>query len=265
MHLIRSLLLVVAVAVQTMAADVGLYDISDASHPKAIRDKLGQVTISSRSNDNKRFFLAIHAAPFFSLSCSQIGLVVGNKTIHFHSQGVDKAGRFTSMETTVDDPEAVTQIAKHFHTKIIKRRHPGHRMLVEFIPDKTEFASGESVTVKLRITNIGERDFAFMQGGRQRGPRDNQFAFSAELVGNRMVSDTGDPRNDGGLGLGAPLKPGQTEEINVDLTKWFNFQESGEYNLRGSYYMEFIDPSAKHPYTIWEDFACAEFKVRIKN
>ena len=137
-------------------------------------------------------------------------------------------------------------------------------MLVEFITDKAEFSVGEPVTARLRITNIGDTEFAFIQGGRQRGPRDNQFAFSAEFVGSKMMPDIGDPRNWGGLGSSVTLKAGQSHDIKVDLAKWFNFKESGTYNLRGSYHMNFVNPDF-YTHTLWDDYACAEFKVRIKS
>jgi len=265
MNPIYSLLALVVFVPQIVMAGPGLYDISDASHPKLLQDQIGQVTISSQSNDNKHYYLSIHALHSFSLPCTQIELVVSNETIRFNSQGMDAQGHFTSMATTVDNPNVIPQIAQHFNAKVLKRRHPGDRMLVEFIPDTPEFTAGKPVTVKLRITNIGDHDFAFIQGGRQRGSRDNQFTFSAELIGDKMVPDTGDPRNFGGMGFSVKLKPGESHEIPVDLTKWFNFQRNATYNIRGSYYMEFVDPNNRDPYTIWEDYACAEFSIRIKS
>jgi hypothetical protein len=259
------LLAVVVTAPRLGAADIGLYDISDGSRPKPLKEQIERVTISSRSNDNRQYSLALRASNSFSLPCKQIGLVVENKTIRFNSQGTDGAGRFTSMATTIDDPEVIPQIAQYFHATVLKRRHVGHRMLVEFITDKAEFSVREPVTGKLRITNVGDTEFAFIQGGRQRGPRDNQFAFSAELLGSKMLPDIGDPRNMGGLGGSVTLKAGQSHDIKFDLTKWFHFKETGIYNLRGSYHMDFIDPDERDFYTVWEDYACAEFTLRIKS
>jgi hypothetical protein len=136
-------------------------------------------------------------------------------------------------------------------------------MLVMFIPEKEEFALGEPVTAKLRITNVGDADFTFERGGRQRGARDNQFAFSAELAG-KMLPDTGDPINYGGLGGSVTLRRGEKWEMSVNLTKWFTFTEAGTYMVRGSYYMEFPDLSSEDLYVIWDDFACAEFTIKIK-
>jgi hypothetical protein len=265
MNPIYSLVVLVAFGSRIMAADVGLYDISDASHPQILRDQLGEATISSQSNDNRSYHLRIHAAHFFSLPYSRVGLVVGNVTIRFNTQDRDDKGRLISMGATVEDPKVVPQIAQYLHAKITKRRHPGHRMLVEFIPDKAEFALGEPVTVKLRITNIGDRDFAFIEGGRQRGARDNQFAFSAELIGKKMIPDTGDPLHLGGLGSLVTLKAGQSHEIAIDLTRWFDFKQTGMYLLRGSYHMDFFEPTSEDLDPIWEDYACAEFTIQIKS
>jgi hypothetical protein len=264
MNAVYLLLPLVVSASQLGAADIGLYDISNGSPSAPLKEEIERVTISSQSNDNRHYYLALRASNSFSLPCNQIGLVVGTQTIRFNSQGTDGAGHFTSMETTIDDPEVIPQIAQYFHATVLKRRHVGHRMLVEFITDKAESSVGEPVIAKLRITNIGDTEFAFMQGGRQRGPRDNQFAFTAELFGGKMMPDIGDPQNMGGLGVSVALKAGQSHEIKVDLTKWFNFSERGTYNLRGSYRMDFLDPAARDFYTLWEDYACAEFTVRIK-
>jgi hypothetical protein len=264
MKLTNWLLALVLMAPELMAADTGLYDISDASHPKLLKEQIKQTTIASQSNDNRHYALAFRADNSFSLPCTQIGLIVGKQTIRFNSQGMDNQGRFTSMETTVDDPDVIPQIAQQFHAQVLKRRHPGQQMLVQFIPDKAEFKVGEPVTVKLRITNVGTREFTFFEGGRQRGARDNQFAFSAELVGSKMVAETGDPMNFGGMEMSVTVKPGESHEIGVDLTRWFVFKEAETYNLRGSYHMDFVNSKTDEYYTIWEDYACAEFTLKIK-
>jgi hypothetical protein len=142
-----------------------------------------------------------------------------------------------------------------------ERRHPGHQMKAEYIA-KPEFRIGEPVPVVLRITNVGDSAFKFMRGGRQRGARDNQFAFNAQL-GRRMLPDIGDPVHFGGLGTHVLLKSGEHVDVPVDLTKWFSFDEAGLCELRGSYLMEFANPEPDAHLTIWEDFACAEFTITI--
>jgi hypothetical protein len=138
-------------------------------------------------------------------------------------------------------------------------------MLVQFLADKIVFKVGEPVTAKLRITNVGNTDFTFIQGGRQRrATRDNQFAFTADLDGREVLSDSGDPHNEGGIGVPITLEPDKTWERSVDLSKWFTFRTAGTYLLRGSYYMEFVDSLPQELNIIWEDCACAEFTLEIK-
>src|SRR6266581_442793 len=240
-------------ALSVRAADTGLYDLLDPAHPAPFRDAIGSTTIRSMSNDNQRYYLALRAATNFSLPCTQIGLIVGNRTIHFNSQG-HGAGGYTSMETTVDDPDVIPEIGKCFHADIKNRHHPGHRMLVQFTPDKKQFSPGDPVTVTFRIQNVGDTDFTFWEGGRNRmATRNDQFAFTAEVRG-KTVPDAGNPGHMGGIMVPITLAPGKSFEIrSVNLKKWFHFDETGWYNVRGSYYMSFRLPDEND----WEDFACA--------
>jgi len=254
------LLFLFLAAPDARVADTGLYDLLDPAHPKPFRDPVGQTTIRSMSNDNQRYYLALRAATNFSLPCTQIGLIVGTNTIHFNSQG-NGPGGYTSMGTTIDDPEVIPEIAKFFHADIKDRRHPGHRMLVQFIPDKKKFSLGQPVTVTFRITNVGETNFTFWNGGRtRRATRNNQFAFTAELW-SKVVPDSGNPEHMGGLAVPVTLAPGKSFEIeSVDMTKWFHFDTEGWYKILGSYYMSFRLPDENE----WEDFACAEFTVIVE-
>jgi hypothetical protein len=250
-------------ATQALANDVRLLDISDALGPKSINDQVGEVRIVSQSNTNKRYYLDIRARHTFSASSRQILLTVGEQKVRFNSEG--KIGtEVTSIGAIVEDPTIIPQIAEQFHATVLNRRHPGYQMLVEFIPDKPEFTAGEPVVVTLRITNVGQRDFAFVQGGRQRGARDNQFDFSARRNGGIAVPDSGNPLHFGGLGSTVKLKPSENHEIKVDLTKWFEFEPNSHYQLRGSYYLRFVDPDTTSYDTVWEDYACAEFTLRTK-
>lgn len=260
-------------AARIMAQGTGLYDISDSIHPRPLTDQIGKVKIFSVSNDNRSYNINIDALRSFSLPRSKIALIAGNETIGFWGNGVDEKGECNSLETTVYDPGVIPLIAQYFHVDVVNRRHPGYQMLVEYTPDKPAFALGDAVVVTLRITNVGTNDFTFIEGGRQRGARDNQFAFSAEHMGGKvvhgvyvgeMLPDIGDPMNWGGVGVTVKLKPGRTREIKVDLNKWFHFEPKSQYSIRGSYYIEFVNSNDMNFVTIWEDYACAEFMVKIK-
>lgn len=248
--------------IQALATDVGLFDISDTSHPKPLQNQIGEVRIVSQSNSNSHYYLYIRAARSFPVPSKRILLVVGEQKIRFDSEGSDSAG-VVSIGTMITDATIIPQIAKQFHATVLNRRHPGHQMLVEFIPAKAAFTVGEPTMVRLRITNVGQHDFAFVEGGRQRGARDNQFAFSAQQAG-KIVPDSGNPVHFGGLGVTVKLKASESHEINVDLSKWFKFEPNSSYRVTGSYYMGFVHPEGTSFDTIWEDYACGEFTIETK-
>jgi hypothetical protein len=114
----------------------------------------------------------------------------------------------------------------------------------------------------MRIRNVAENTVAFIKGGGNLAARDNQYAFSARLRG-KQVNDIGTSLDFGGLACRKTLKPGEVFEDKVDLRKWFAFDRLGTYEMLGSYYMEFNDPARDDWHTVWEDYATAEFTVRV--
>ena len=99
----------------------------------------------------------------------------------------------------------------------------------------------EDVIVTLRITNVGTNAVSFMQGGRNRAARDNQYTFSARSRG-KQVEDVGTSYHFGGLAVRRVLRPGDVFEDKVSLKKWFSFKDAGMYEMHGSYYVDFQDP-----------------------
>jgi hypothetical protein len=88
--------------------------------------------------------------------------------------------------------------------------------------------------VTWRIVNVGTNVVSFMQGGRNRAARDNQYIFSARS-GGKHVEDVGTSFHFGGLAALRVLKPGDVFEDKVSLQKWFSFEKAGMYELHGSY------------------------------
>lgn len=174
------------------AADTGLYELSEAFRPKnRLPDRIDRATLVSRSNDNTLYFLRLYRSSKFSVSHEKIGVVAGGKVIRIADRGIESGEYFVSA--MVDDPETVKRVMQAFDPNVQPRRHPGYRMLATYKPEKAVFHLGDPVKVKMRIANVGDIDFAFIAGGRQRGARDNQFAFSVEQVGGKMLPDAGDP------------------------------------------------------------------------
>src|ERR1700675_3208197 len=94
--------LLVVTAMPSLAAETGLYDFSDPEHPKLLYDALESASIVSLSSDDHLSLLSVRAASGFTIPCSQIRLIVGEKTIRFQSRDV-AFNSCTLMEAQIDD------------------------------------------------------------------------------------------------------------------------------------------------------------------
>ena len=155
------------------------------------------------------------------------------------------------------------QVARFFKSPVRRRAHPHHCLLVSFRPTAPQFSIGEEVTADLRIENVGTDTIAFQKGGRQRAARDNQYVFSARYNG-RQVDDIGSSSHLGGLSGTVTLRPGESFEDRVSLSKWFALDNPGTYNVHGAYYLAFRERADESFFTVWEDYASADFQVVIR-
>ncbi len=261
-----------------MGMEDGLYDISDAAHPKLIDSRVGKVAVFSQSNDNREYGFQIQAAGDFSLSEEKIQLVISNQTIPFNQWGMQggnapittnnvllmEGRKLTSLGGTTTNLEIVPLIAKHFHVTVLDRHHPGYQMLIQFIPAKNKFSTNEPVMATFRITNVGKTNFSFFKLRPADGNSSHLFTFTAYSERGKMLPVAFHPTYLMEDGLPMTLKPGQSHEMSVDLTKSFNFAPGEDYVVTGSYPMSFIDLDVKDFNTIWQDYAYAEFLIRIK-
>ena len=271
------LLCALASSVRCADLDDGFYAISqDGTAPLVLTQtgkelRLGEkvdlpVTeawLSSKRNDNKEFYLLIEmpyeAAP--EGSPWHLLLVVGGKVYEQTSSG--SSGRKTSsLGLEILSAMDAREVAKRFSIQPRYRVHPGHRLLIEFVPKKKEFAKKESVLVAFRLTNLGDNTIAFTQGGMNRAKRDNQYSFVGSYRGKQM-QDIGTDVHFGGQAQSRILGPGESLDDEVDLSKWFRFTESGTYQIVGSYYMRFLDRNDKRHVTVWQDYATAAFSIKI--
>ena len=257
-HILHIAALTILLPMADAAGADGVVLLADSS---PVPLKIDRVTLVSRENDNSRFQLTLDRNEPFPHSYGKMGLLIGSQTIRFSSGGYHSPTNHT-VGAAIHGQKLAQSIGRHFRIIPAARIHPGHRLVVRFKAADSTFNRSGPVIAELTIRNTGTRDFTFLQGGRQRGPRDNQFAFSCQH-GDKMLPDTGNPMNFGGPGSYTTIAPGKTHTIKVDLTKWFKFPKPDTYFLRGSYYLEIIDPK-EGSRTIWEDFVADEFSVTIR-
>lgn len=215
----------------------------------------------SEDNANSHFQLGLTTAYDPTLSPETYLLIVAGTV---YRQGGSGASHQESSLLTFEilEEDNAKQVARYFDIPIAYRRHPGYELRVTFTPTKPSFASGAEVTAVLRITNIGTAPIAFMKGGRNRAPRDNQYIFSAHRYGE-PVREIGTSQHHGGLASKYVLQPAATFEDTISLSKWFAFDMTGFYDIHGSYFMNFIEPEAESWRTVWTDYVSADFMVKI--
>lgn len=168
-----------------------------------------------------------------------------------------------------DEAEA---IAQWFSVTCDLRSQPGYKLDAQFVPLKPEFATNEPVVVKFQLKNLDERTVVFQRGGLQRGRRDNQYSFSAQLSnknGVRQDLTVSHAACFGGLSTLVPLDSGKLFEDQIDLKKWFAFDQPGTYLIHGLYLLDFyrapLDKETFMPWNeIWSDYASADFTVVVK-
>ncbi|MHC5079396.1 MAG: hypothetical protein ACYTHN_10275, partial [Planctomycetota bacterium] len=146
---------------------------------------------------------------------------------------------------------------------------PGHRISTRFAAPLWKGSEDGTFEVTLEITNVGDRPFTFLDGGMNRGARNNQFGFVGFKNG-RPIPDVGDPMCFGGLAGYRTIAPGETFKKPVDLAKWFDLSRPGSYEITGLFYMGFHAKATPQKvgdlnnWPIWEDHAVAKFVFIVK-
>ncbi|MFO0797443.1 MAG: hypothetical protein U0804_08180 [Gemmataceae bacterium] len=247
---------------------VTLTDGAPAVLGKRLSPSIGKATaLKSQSNDNRRYHLTLTGlGPVLKdPTAGQVALVVDGVVIHLGT-GTLGADGVTYTGANVWTTSAARTVGAKYRITPEVRKHPGHRYEVRWTPDKPTFKAGEAVVLKLALKNTGTEPLRFTFGGKQRGPRNNQFRFVAqEGQDGKALPDTGDATNFGGLMGVQVLRPGESFRTEVDVTKWFTFPRPGTYRVTGILELPILDPDDDgFGPTVWDDLAVGECDVRIQ-
>jgi hypothetical protein len=212
----------------------------------------------SESNENTTYHLTLFRERGFPEE--RLALVIGTSALPVSGWGRGTGGSSISVRSV--DALVVPELERNLGASVFSRRNPGHGLTAWFVADKVQFYPGERVTATLHIRNTGSAAICFRDGGKQRGRRNNQFAFLAERNGAN-VPDVGSSLHFGGLSRRVMLRPGEEFERKADLSDWFAFSEVGDYLVHGSFALELFEgPRARH--CIWTDSVSADVRVLIR-
>lgn len=242
------------------AAPDGLYLLGPGDRPlRPVSNPIFRATLRAQDNGNEHFTLLLHSRTPFPQEerDAVLGLILAGQPIRIKSGGSNGNDDFFKSPT-LPSTETIDAAIKLYRPEVLKKFHPGHQILARFAPVQSEYSLGDAIILRLTLTNVGDKPFTFVQGGRNRGARDNQFDFTARFLG-KSVPDVGDPMHMGGTGGIITLEPGAKREIEVNLKQWFSFDKPGFYLVRGSYALELRADNRP----VWEEFVGGEFYVRI--
>ncbi|MBC7821780.1 MAG: hypothetical protein IAG10_33250 [Planctomycetaceae bacterium] len=234
---------------------------------KLLSSGFGTASLVSAANDNEQFRLKLDkAGPFRDgfLSVHQALYIDGVCVLFGSREELDGQRRSTLIGDFASLKNAQT-IAKALSINPKLRQHPGHKLLVKWTPKQRSFKPNEPIEVTLTAENVGDVEIHFLAGGRQRGPRDNQFAFIAHSGSGhgKAIPDTGDPTNFGGLGSFITLKPGESFTKSVDISKWFKLDAGDSCRLTCLYQIELSVLEANSDSLAWDEFLTGQCSVRI--
>jgi hypothetical protein len=112
------------------------------------------------------------------------------------------------------------------------------------------FAVTSGTGVRVTLTNGGAAPVGVVIGGRNRGPRDNQFGFAVRRDGVEVPSVEG--WDFGGRSAVQPLPPGASLTRDEDVEKWAALDRPGTYDVGCSFEAQLV-PGDRFP--TWPDEA----------
>lgn len=235
-----------------------------------LTDKLGTASWKPLRNDHSEFTLTLTGIelPAKTEVSAQLAVVIDGVCLAV-SRGQKSGGGFDgTLSGWVVGENAAIKLAKALKTELPRRKHPGHRYVVTWEPEKESYQPGTQVSLLLTIENVGEQPMTFRVGGQNRGTRDNQFRFLAYRTWGqgKALPDVGDPTNFGGICSYETLKPGEKFHAKIGLDRWFQFDDPDRYHVTGMFELELHERQADGGVsnTIWEELAAGDCLVLVE-
>jgi len=240
--------------------------------------KILKAFVYSENNANTEFGIRLNTSdypvdPKSGKPSNPVVLKVGNHWYSCFGWGGKSGGPDNFLEFKAHNQDDAEAIAESLAVPCHLRSPPGYKIFVQFLPLKTAYGTNEPTIVTFKIQNLDERTIIFQRGGMQRGSRDNQYGFRAQLSNRtgvrKAVPDVGNAMSFGGISVHVPIKPGEIFEDQIDLKKWFSFDQIGNYYIHGFYFVEFyqtlLDKDTFAPETErWSDYLSADFTIVVK-
>ncbi|MBN8609120.1 MAG: hypothetical protein J0L92_00935 [Deltaproteobacteria bacterium] len=206
-----------------------------------------EVFISAQDNANTTFAVGVQYAhpPGVTTGdqCTRAILRFGRETLVSHGWGGDSDSCDTSF---IVDAATASRIATALHVTRLDRHPIGENVVGTFATVRRSYRVGEPIEVVLTMDNpAGSPSVAWVRGGANRGPRDDQFDFTITRDGRQVARL--EAMNFGGLSQMDELAPGARDEARAFLAPWADLSQPGHYEVRCSFRTMF-SPAGVDPY-----------------
>ncbi|MCB9688720.1 MAG: hypothetical protein H6738_18810 [Alphaproteobacteria bacterium] len=185
------------------------------------------VRLDPLDNANTSYFLQFTVARF--PDDQQVWLVHDGQQILSNSRGGDDTTWTVSFQ--LQDRATVDRLAAWLGMVVPERRPLGLGL-------RSTWEATGGTTIRVTLTNDGDVPVGVVVGGRNRGPRDNQFSFTVRR-GDEILP-TKDGGDFGGLSVVRPLEPGGSTSIEADLSAWVDLAAPGSFDVHGRYEAELV-------------------------
>ena len=227
--------------------------------------KILGASVCSKNNANTKFGIVLKTSDFQIDTNTYLKVLkVGNHWYSISGSAGKTGGPYNQLSFVTHNQDYAEAIAKWLSVPCQLRSPPGYKILVQFLPLKTAFGTNEPIIVKFKIQNLDERTIIFKQEGVAVGSRNEQYGFRAQFSSQteylKAVPDVGNPEPSAPdeIYFGHQIKPGETFEDQIDLKKWFSFDQIGNYQIHGFYRVEFDQTK------LWDDYLSADFTIIVK-
>lgn len=232
-----------------------------------ITDDLGDITLLPVDNENSKYHLMLEYGSESEIDMDreylyEAVIVIAGHAFDISSKGSDGEpdNRRLTLSSHINSQKTASEVAKQLDFDLKKRVHPGHDVTIEW-KGESSYTKNQPVVFQMKLINSGDVPVRFLDGGRNRGTRDNQFSFEATLDGESVkVKEAFDF---GGLAGYRTLKPGESLEKQVDVNKWFTFDKPGTYHVTGMFQLNLYEEDNRFPSAIWDEQVSSDFKIVI--
>lgn len=213
-----------------------------------------RIDIRSTDNENDKYWIKLIRVGEYDATFEQYHAIVVDQKVYVEKGGLHQFGEF--------DESAAEKIAGLNGTIIVRRQHPHHRLILDFVPKYKSYELGKPILIEIQVKNIGEESI-FLSPELEQNKR-SAYAMICQQEGRHRIS-LKERRSSRMSGLVSPVKldPGSSIVLKTEnLNNWFEVTEAGRYKLLGTYLIN-IYPNSSMSTVVWTEHLASTFTVDV--